>query len=342
MGTAKNVSLGFKTALVTGGGGFVGKAVVRQLLQHNIAVRVIGRNRYPDLEEMGVTCYPLDITNADALIHATKGVDVVFHVAALAGIWGPWQDYYSTNVLGTENVINACRLNDVNALVYTSTPSVVFNRESINGADESLPYASDFLCSYAKSKVIAEKAVLQNLSTPSCALRPHLIWGPSDPHLLPRLLLAGRKKQLKMVGDGTNVVDISYIDNVAHAHLLAAQNLTEEKTATGQAYFIGQGEPVNLWGWINEFFDLMGVEKVTKKISHGAAYTIGAGLEFIYKVTRQSGEPRMSRFLAEQLAKSHYFSHEKAERELGYVPIVTTKEGLRRTVHWLKNNDTEI
>ena len=339
MGTTKDVSLSFKSALVTGGGGFVGKAVVKQLLQHGIEVRVIGRNRYPDLENLGVNSYIGNLADEDSIMCACKGVDVVFHIAALAGIWGPWEDYYTTNILGTENVIRACQVNNVAALVYTSTPSVVFDRKDIVAGDESLPYPSSFLCSYAKSKVRAEKAVLNNILTPSCALRPHLVWGPSDPHLLPRLLHAGRKKQLKIVGDGTNLVDISYIDNVAHAHLLAVQNLTQEQTAVGQAYFISQGEPVNLWNWINELFELMGVERITKNISYQAAYKIGASFELIYKILGKKNEPKMSRFLAEQLAKSHYFSCEKASKDLGYNPVVSTEEGLRRTVKWLKDND---
>ena len=339
MGSTTNVSLNFKTALVTGGGGFVGKAVVKQLLHHNIDVRVIGRNRYPDIEELGVTGYIGDLDNIESITHAVKDVDVVFHVAALAGIWGPWENYYRTNVIGTENVIRACELNNVAALVYTSTPSVVFDRKDITGEGESLPYPESFLCSYAKSKVMAEKSVLQNTSTPSCALRPHLIWGPNDPHLLPRLLLAGRKKQLKIVGNGDNLVDISYIDNVAHAHLLAAMNLTSSQTATGQAYFISQGDPVNLWNWINNLFELMGVERISKKVSYKTAYKVGASLEFIYKLIHQQNEPKMSRFLAEQLAKSHYFSCDKALHDLGYAPIVSAEEGLLRTVQWLKDND---
>ena len=339
MGPTTNVSLNFKTALVTGGGGFVGKAVVKQLLHHNVDVRVIGRNRYPDIEELGVAGYIGDLDNLESITRAAKGVDVVFHVAALAGIWGPWENYYRTNVVGTENVIRACKVNNVAALVYTSTPSVVFDRKDIALGDETLPYPTSFLCSYAKSKVMAEKLVLQNTSTPCCALRPHLIWGPDDPHLLPRLLLAGRRKQLKIVGNGENLVDISYIDNVAHAHLLAAMNLTNEKSAAGQAYFISQGEAVNLWNWINNLFELMGVDIISKKISYKTAYKVGASLEFIYKLIRQQNEPKMSRFLAEQLAKSHYFSCDKALHDLGYAPIVSTEEGLLRTVQWLKDNE---
>lgn len=338
MGPAKDVSLTFRSALVTGGGGFVGKAVVQQLLRHGIDVRVIGRNSYPDLENLGVTCVRGDLAHAESVKKACKGVDVVFHVAALAGIWGPWESYYTTNVLGTENVVNSCRENEVKALVYTSTPSVVFDRKDIIAGNETLPYPTEFLCSYARSKVAAEKFVLADGRVSSCALRPHLIWGPNDPHLLPRLLAAGRKKQLKIVGNGNNLVDISYIDNVAYAHLLAAQNLTGEKTAVGQAYFISQDAPVNLWDWINNLFERMGVERITKKVPYKMAYRLGAGLELFYKISGRSGEPRMSRFLAEQLAKSHYFSCEKARNDLGYIPQISTEEGLEKTVKWLTDN----
>ena len=338
MGTGKTLSLNFRSALVTGGGGFVGKAVVQQLLEKGVQVSVVGRNRYPDLEKMGVHCFCGDITDGNFIHQATREVEVVFHVAAKAGIWGPYQDYHGVNVVGTRNVVDACKKNGVRALVYTSTPSVVFDRKDIREGDESLAYASDFLCSYAKTKVIAEKTVLNESSTPSCALRPHLIWGPNDPHLLPRLLAAGRKKALKIVGRGDNFVDISYVDNVAYAHILAAINLTSSCTAAGQSYFISQGEPVNLWDWINDLFQRMGVEKIERRVSHRTAYRIGAILECIYRITGQKNEPRMSRFLAEQLAKSHYFSCQKAYNDLGYSPVISTAEGLERTVKWLKDN----
>lgn len=338
MGPEKNISLAFKTALVTGGGGFVGKAVVQQLLKSGVKVKVLGRNKYPELESLGVSCIQGDISDEKAVESACSGVTVVFHVAALAGIWGSWESYFTTNVLGTENVVNGCRKNGVQALVYTSTPSVVFNRDDIKGADEGLPYPSQFLCNYAKSKVIAEKRVLSCNELASCALRPHLIWGPEDPHLLPRLIAAGRKKELQRVGDGTNLVDISYVDNVAYAHLLAAKNLTTHQSAKGEAYFISQDEPVNLWDWINSLFEMMGVEKINKQVPFNTAYKVGACLEVMHTLFRRQREPKMTRFLAEQLAKSHYFSCEKARSDLGYTPPISTTEGLQRTVKWLKDN----
>lgn len=329
-----------KSALVTGGGGFVGKAIVHQLLEKGIETRVIGRHHYPEIEALGAHCHVGDICDESAMVAAAENVQVVFHVAALAGIWGLADQYHRTNVVGTQNVITSCRRQCVSALVYTSTPSVVFNRVDIKGGDESLPYPKRFLCHYARTKVAAERMVLaaHSRTLATCALRPHLIWGPGDPHLLPRLLEKGRKNDLKQVGDGTNQVDISYIDNVAHAHILAAINLLTTCSGGGKPYFISQGEPVNLWNWIAEFYNEMDIDQVRRKVSFPIAYRVGGVLEMIYNLFSIKQEPKMTRFLAEQLAKSHYFSINNAKNDLGYEPVVSTAEGLRRTVKWLKDD----
>jgi len=337
MGPEKIDFSGIKTALITGGGGFVGKVIVKMLTERGVICKVIGRNHYPDIEALGVECLIGDISDPGVIITATQNVDTVFHVAALAGIWGKWESYYRTNVLGTENVINACRQNKVSKLIYTSTPSVVFDNKNIKNGDESLPYTTNFLCNYARSKAIAEKLVLGANSSAllTCAIRPHLVWGPDDPHLIPRLIVSGRKKKLKIVGTGSNLVDISYVDNVAYAHILAAVNLSSRKTAAGKSYFIGQEKPVVLWDWINSLFLELDIPQVNASVSFSSAYRVGTLLELIYRFFRMNREPRMTRFLAQQLAKSHYFSHMNAQNDLGYYPVVSTEEGMIRLVHWI-------
>lgn len=321
-----------RKALITGGGGFVGRNIVRQLRARDIQCLVVGRHSYPELASLGVTCRQGDICDRDFMRECCHGVDTVFHVAALAGIWGRWRDYHATNVLGTENVLAGCRAEGVSHLVYTSTPSVVFNQQSICNGDEQLPYADRFLCHYARSKVMAEQLVLaasdQNLRT--CAIRPHLVWGPGDPHLIPRLIARGRQGQLRQVGAGQNLVDISYVDNVAHAHLLAADNLAGTAKAAGRAYFVSQGEPVNLWQWIGELFTRLDIAPVRAKISYPAAYGIGALLEGVYGLAGWRQEPPMTRFLAQQLAKSHYFTIARAMHDLDYQPLVSTEQGMER------------
>ncbi len=324
--------------LITGGGGFVGKALAKLLLKEKIDCAVLGRNSYPDLHALKIKCYQGDICDKNFILSTIKDFDVVFHVAALAGIWGKKEYFYNINVAGTENIIEACIQNEIPALVYTSTPSVVFSGDDILGGDESLPYAERFLCEYARTKVIAEKKVLSvdqtNLKT--SAIRPHLIWGPGDPHLIPRLIDRGKKGTLKIVGDGENMVDITYIENVAVAHILAARNLLSSGSSSAKAYFIGQERPVKLWGWINELFRGLNIPQVEKKISPSVAYTAGRILETVHKLIIPGKEPVMTRFLAEQLAKSHYFSHESARVDLGYTPLVSIEEGMDRLLYWLK------
>ena len=327
-----------KTILVTGGAGFVGGAILRMAKERGLDCVSLSRRLSPELAALGMRQIQADIRDGQALINAFAGVDTVFHAAAIAGVWGPWRDYQATNIDGTANVLAACRACGVKNLVYTSTPSVVFDRDDIRGDDESLPYARRFLCHYAKSKAVAEKMLLAANSDELkiCAIRPHLVWGPGDPHLLPRLVARGRAGKLRIVGDGQNLVDISYIDNVAYAHLLAADTLDAGGPAAGKAYFISQGEPVALWLWINGLFSRLGIAPVVRKIPFAAAYGLGAALEVGYNLFKEKNEPPMTRFLAEQLAKSHYFSTRRAHRDLGYQPVVTHEEGLRRAVEWLE------
>ena len=327
--------------LVTGGGGFIGKALVRALLERGVRVTVVGRNSYPDLEPLGVECRRGDIRAADFLEQACVGQDTVFHVAAKAGVWGPRTEYFAINLHGTENVLAACRKAGVERLVYTSTPSVVFDRENLEGADERTPYARRPLCAYAASKIAAERAVLhansQQLRT--IAIRPHLVWGPGDRHLVPRLLERGRAGALQVVGDGTNRVDITYIDNAVQAHLLAADNLATSASGAGQAFFIGQEEPVRLWSWINGLFARLDIPPVRRRVPFGVAWCVGLALEALHLALRLEHEPRMTRFVAHQLARSHWFSHARALSLLGYRPVITTAEGLERLVASFGDSD---
>ncbi|MBU0674682.1 MAG: NAD-dependent epimerase/dehydratase family protein [Proteobacteria bacterium] len=333
-----------KRAVVTGGGGFVGKAIVYLLKVRGIGVGVVGRNEYRDLADDGVMVHRGDIRDRDFLNKALAGYDTVFHVAAKAGIWGAAKEYRTINLDGTRNVMAACRVNGIGVLVHTSTPSVVFAGQNIEGGDESLPYSERFLCRYAETKAQAEREILVANSPGflTVALRPHLVWGPGDTNLIPRLVERGRKGLLRQVGNGANRVDISYIDNVAEAHLLAADNLHSTATAAGKPYFISQGEPVNLWQWINEFLALVQVEPVVKKMGERRAWWIGATLELLYQLCQIKREPLMTRFLAEQLAHSHWFSIEAAKRDFNYSPRISIAQGMERTASWLTSSSGSV
>ncbi len=330
-------ALSAQKILVTGGGGFIGKALVLALHQLGAEVQAFGRSRYPELEALGIPCIQGDIRDQAAVRRAVSGKSCVFHVAAKAGIWGPAAEYMAINYEGSKHVLAACESEEAGVLVYTSTPSVVFDRGDLNGAGEGLPYAVRPLCAYAASKILAEQAILAANSArlKTLAIRPHLVWGPGDANLIPRLIERGRAGQLAMVGSGGNMVDITYIDNAVHAHLLAGENLCASASAAGEAFFIGQEAPVNLWQWINALFARLDIAPVTRQVPLPLAYGAGAALELVHHLISPQVEPRMTRFLALQLAKSHWFSHAKAERLLGYRPLINTAKGIDQLIAWL-------
>lgn len=326
-----------KKILVTGGGGFLGRYIVKRLLDRGDFVTILGRSSHPDLAQTGVATVRADLSARDAVIAACQGHEVVYHVAALAGIWGRREDFFRTNVVGTLNIIDGCRRHGVEKLVHTSTPSVVFSGGPLRGADESTPYGTRWLSHYAATKAEAEAAVLaaNSAGLRTVALRPHLIWGVGDNHLIPRVVAKARSGRLRIVGDGKNLVDIIHVDNAADAHLQAEQALDEPGRADGKAYFISQGKPVVLWDWINDLLRRLNVRPVEKRISLAAAYRLGAVLEGAYGFFRLRGEPPMTRFLSVQLAEDHYFNIEAARRDLGYAPRKETEEGVRELVEAL-------
>jgi len=318
--------------LVTGGGGFLGSAIVRRLLARGDEVRSLARGAYPELTALGVHTVRADLRDADAVRAAAAGCDVVFHVGAKAGIGGPGREYAETNVGGTTNVLAACRAHGVPRLVYTSTPSVVATHDGIAGGDESLPYPARYESPYASTKAAAERAVLaaDGPELATVALRPHLIWGPGDTQLGPQIVERGRRGRLRFVGNGTNLVDSTYIDNAVSAHLSAADRLRPGATVAGRAYFVSQGEPRPIRDLVLGVLAAAGVDRVPGTIPFPVAYALGALAEGIFVVTRRRTEPPMTRFLARQLATPHWFDIGAARRDLGYTPTVDIATGMAR------------
>jgi nucleoside-diphosphate-sugar epimerase len=363
-------------ALVTGGGGFLGEAIVRQLRARGDEVRSFARGDYPALTALGVEVLRGDLRDPSAVARAAAGCDVVFHVAAKPGVWGPAKDFHETNVVGTENVVAACVRGRVARLVYTSSPSVIFGGGPIEGGDESLPYPTRFLAHYPRTKAIAERHVLaaNSAALRTVSLRPHLIWGPGDNHLVPRIVARARKGQLRKIGSGAAKVDSVYVDNAAEAHLLAADALAmpcspvagppipcrerERAVATtnrsltraagndgveradpaGKAYFITNGEPVPIGDLIDRILRAAGLPKLERSIPAGVAYAAGFASELVYGALGIAREPRMTRFLAKQLSTAHWFDLGAARRDLGYAPRVSIDEGMERLGAWLRSD----
>ncbi|MGC4072835.1 MAG: NAD-dependent epimerase/dehydratase family protein [Nibricoccus sp.] len=322
--------------LVTGGTGFLGRRLVERLLSEGRRVAVLGRTPAPDLEARGVRFLRASLDDATAVTAACENVETIFHVAAKVGVWGRYDDFFRINVLGTRALLDGARRHDVRNFIHTSTPSVVYNGRDLANADESLPLTTACPSPYPLTKAIAEREILAANSDTlrTVALRPHLIWGVGDPHLVPRVLDRARKGRLRIVGQGSNRVDMVHVENAVDAHLCAERALAG--SAAGRAYFITNGEPVALWDWINQLLTALGEKPVTRHISLGAASGIGAVCETLWRILPFRGEPPMTRFIAAELAKDHWFNLAAARRDLGYEPRISMAAGTAELIAWYR------
>lgn len=329
-------------ALVTGGGGFLGGAIVDGLLAEGFQVRSFSRGDYPALRARGVETAQGDLADLDAVTRAVEGCELIVHAAALAGVWGKREDYEHANVVGTRNVLEAALRTKARRFVHTSSPSVCFDGQDHLRAGNDLPYSKRWLAHYPESKAAAERLVLAangkgGLST--VALRPHLIFGPGDPHLVPRLLERARAGRLAIVGAGENEVSLTYVENAAAAHLDAARALAAEGAAApcaGKAYFVAQEEPVRLWEWVNGLLEGLGERPVKRRLPRRVAYAAGALCELAWNVLPLPSEPPMTRFVALQLALSHSYDLEPLRRDTGYRERVDLHTATERTLAALR------
>jgi 2-alkyl-3-oxoalkanoate reductase len=326
--------------IVTGSGGFLGGYIVKELLKNkdNI-VTGMGRHIYGHLEPLEeanpqfrqIRC---DVTDKAEVLEKIKDADAVIHSASIVAMWGKWDDFYKTNVIGTQNVIDACLLNKIPHLLYTSSPSVVFGNESLENIDESQDYPNESFSLYGKSKAIAEKRVLKinGARLKTVALRPHLIFGKGDQNLLPRVIEKAKRGRLKIVGRGENLVDVLYVENAAIAHVQALSEMIKNDSVCGRAYFLGQERPVVLWDFINGFLTELKIPPVTKKISSKFAFKLGLLFEKIYGFLGiYKSEPPMTRFVALQLSHSHYFNHQSSHKLLKIKYPYTLDQGIEET-----------
>jgi len=326
--------------LVTGGGGFLGGAICRQLLARGDEVVAYQRSVAPELEELGAEVIQGSVTDLEGLNSATEAADAIIHTAAKAGQWGPYDDYYRPNVTGTENVIAACQNNHIRKLVFTSSPSVTHSDGDVEGADESLPYAEHYNAPYPATKALAEQLVMAancpELQTVS--LRPHLIWGPGDNHLLPSLLARANGRKLKLPGPD-KLIDTVYIDNAAHAHLLALDSLqTSPQIVGGKTYFISNDEPMSQRQIIGGLLKAAGKDTQIQPVSPGLTIAAGTVLEITWKFLKLKSEPPITRWAAEHLSTAHWYDISAAKRDLGYKANVSISEGMKILTAYLNNS----
>lgn len=324
MGPKENIPV-----LVTGGGGFVGSAIIKRLLKEGFVVSSLSRRDYPDLREMGVKCWKGDLSDSEIVCRAVEKQKIVIHTAAKATLWGLREEFLSSNVTGTQNILSACRANGVDKLIYTSSASVVISGKNIENGNETLPYTENKKSLYAHTKAQAERMVLEanNHSLKTVALRPHIVLGPGDKQILPKLINKAREGKLRIIGTGSNKIDIVYIENLVEAHLQAIKMIDKNPACHGRAFFITNGDPVNLWDFVNQLLVNMGENKIEKRIPANMAACL-ADLLYPYYLLAAGKEPLLTPILVKELSKSHWFDITAAQQELNYQPRFNSKETL--------------
>lgn len=321
--------------LVTGGRGFVGAALVAKLVERGDRVRVVDVAEAPPNAD--VEYRRVDITDAKAVAEACEGVETVFHTASVVHTRkGGAGALHAVNVGGTENLLAGSRAAGVGRFVYVSSASVVYDGKDIENGDERLGYATRTQAPYADTKIAAEQAVLAangagGLAT--CAIRPHVIFGPGDQRFLPALLDHAKAGRLKFqIGRGTWLSDFTYISNLVDALLLAEERLAPGSPVAGQAYFITNGEPMAFWDFVKKLLARLGLPPIRYQVPRALAYGLAAIKEDVTSLLgRPSAEDGLSRFAIRYMCTHHYFSIAKAQRDLGYRPAVTVEEGIERT-----------
>lgn len=318
--------------LVTGGAGFLGLALCRALQAQGYTVRSMQRRDSAELRSLGVEQVLGDLANADSVRAAVSGVDAIVHNAAMAGAWGPYEDYYRANVIGTRNVLQEARAAGIRKVVYTSTPSVTHRAtHPVAGLSAAqVPYGEGLRAPYAATKKLAEiEALAANDDAMAVtALRPRLIWGAGDNHLLPRLVERSRAGKLRMIGSGDNLIDSTYVTNAADAHVLALQALEPGSRNAGKAYFISNGEPRSMKDTVNALLDAAGEPPVSRHIPAGVAMAAAQVLQAAYRVLPLRGEPVLTPFVVEQMLTTHWYDMTPAREDFGYVPALSFDQGI--------------
>ena len=324
--------------LVTGGTGFLGQHLAKALLAKGHKVHILGRNfeqtKVQELIDRGAISICADLRDRSAVESACDGINVICHAGALSTPWGKRADFYGINVGGTEAVIAGCLAHGVRRLIYISSPSVVFDGHDQRLVSEDVPYPHHFASIYSLTKKLGEDRVNEAAATglQTVILRPKAIFGPGDRALLPRLISAAQQKRLPQIGDGRNLVDLTYVENVVHAILLAL----DADAVIGKTYTITNDEHVPLWDVIRNVLSQLNLSTNLRQMPLSIALTAASLMELHAAVVGK--EPLLTRYSAAILARNQTYDISAAKRDLHYTPRISTAEGIANTLEALKEH----
>ena len=312
--------------LLTGATSMIGEYTVRELLRRGHEVHVLQRGE----SDLPVKVFRGDIRDVDAVRSALGGCDVVIHAAAKVGLVGSYKEFFSINVEGTRNIMNAAVDADCRGIVYVSSPSVSYSKTPVEG-EVSPPAIDDVMGHYSRTKSIAEREVINDHRLPAVALRPHLVWGPRDTQLVGRIVERAQQGRLVLVNNGDAIVDSTYIDNVADALVAAAERIGVQHNLSGRALVVSNGEPRTVASLVESICTASGVAYAPRSVSLRTAVVLGAIIETVFKL-RPHSEPPLTKFTAYQLGISHWFDISETKELLGWTPRISLDEGFQRLV----------
>jgi nucleoside-diphosphate-sugar epimerase len=319
--------------LVTGGTGFLGSHLVTALHARGDDVVAMGRDpaRCAALERQGVETIQCDLSDKANVDLGFAGAEVVFHVAALSAPWGTYREFHAANVTATQNVVDAALRNGVRRLVLVSSPSVTLDGADQVETDETKAYPRKFLSAYQLTKKLAEDIANDaGGQIEVVILRPKAIFGPGDRALLPRLVAAARSGHLRQIGDGANLVDVTYVGNVVDALRLAAN----APKAPGHTYIITNGEHIPLWPLLRRVLAAAGCDPHLRSAPWPIAYGVATLMEWKARCTHV--EPPLTRYSVTLLGKTQTYSIAAARRDLGYAPLISVDDAIEITLPWLR------
>jgi nucleoside-diphosphate-sugar epimerase len=325
------VSLEGRQVLVTGATGFVGSSLIERLAAEG--ARVVGLTRsVPRDAFAAIDWVEGSLEDAARMVEVTRGIDTMFHVGGMVGHFGSRREYLRINVGGTRNIIDACAKNGVRSLVFTSTPSVIADGTGHFGIDETHPYSRRFESPYSESKALAEQVVRAANSDAlrTVCIRPHMIWGPGSGHWIGGLRKLAKRRMLYQIGDGSNRVGITWIDDCVSAHVNAWRAVEADAAVGGQAFFVHGGAPVRMWDWVRELTRAMNLPGIRGRIPRMVAKAGARACDAMVVATRGSLHFPISAYLITELTTDHYSRIDRARAWLGYEPAVTVEEGIAR------------
>lgn len=326
-------------ALITGATGFLGGALAHRLHGLGWDVTALGRNprALAALEADGIRAIQAELADEASILSACKNQEIVFHSGALSTPWGRAEDFYRANVLGTRNILRGCEAAQVTRLVHVSTPSIYFRFEPRLNVREDDPLPTKPVNEYAYTKLLAEaevdRAHADGLAV--ITIRPRAIFGPGDTAILPRLIARLQSGRLPIIGDGKNIADLSYVENVVDALLLCAES---PKSTLGKKYNITNGEPVLLWDMIRRVAEALGYPPPRGHISYRIADVAAGLLEMLYRLHPSQPEPPLTRYSVSVIAHSATLDISAARRDLGYNPRISVQEGFEKFIDWWKRD----